>query len=107
ASAGPALVGELLAEAQSRGITVWCAATSLAACPRATLDDLRALDPTAIFFPSTPEALRANARALDLAPGLFDRQTPIIPGEALLVRAANATPIQIVPLQLPPYALRR
>ena len=107
ANAGPALVGELLAEARARGIAIWCAATSLAACPRATLEDLRALDPTAIIFPSTPEALRANARALDLAPGLFDRQTPIVPGEVLLVRAETATPIQIVPLQLPPYALRR
>ena len=106
ANAGPALIGELLEEVGAHGIAVWCAASSLAACPRGTLEALRALVPTAIIFPSTPESLRANARALDLAPSLFDRQTPIVPGEALLVRAETATPIQLVPLQLPPYALR-
>ena len=107
AAAGPGLVDELLTETRVRGVAVWCAATSLAACPRRTLAALQALDATIALFPSTPEALRANARALDLPPGLFDGRATLAPGEALLVRGETASPLQLLPLQLPPYALRR
>jgi hypothetical protein len=65
------------------------------------LEDLRALAPAVVLFPGTPESLRATARALDLAPGIFDGcATPSV-GEALVVRGDEATAVQVLPLHLP------
>ena len=57
--------------------------------------------PAAVIFPGTPESLRATARALDLAPGIFDDRANPSVGEALVVRGDEATAIQVLPLQLP------
>ena len=46
-----------------------------------------------------------DADLLPLPPeGRIDEPSP---GEALLVRGGTATALQLLPLQLPPYALRR
>lgn len=106
ASAGPALLEEVLTQARQTGVAVWCAAASLAACPRHALAALRALGPLAILFPAPPEGLRATARALDLPPGLFEGRAGLAADEALIVRGEEVTPVQLLPLALPPYALR-
>ena len=106
ASAGPALLGAIVTAAGRAGVPVWCAASSLAACPRPALEALRALDPLAILFPAQPESLRATARALDLPPGLFEGRAGIGVGEALVIHGEDATPIEVLPLALPPYTLR-
>lgn len=106
ASAGPALLAEILHRARQTGVAVWCAATSLAACPRPALEALRALRPLTVLFPAAPEGLRLTARALDLPPGLFEGRAGLGAGEALVVRGEEVTPIQLLPLALPPYTLR-
>lgn len=106
ASAGPALLGAVLAAAGRAGVPVWCAASSLAACPRPALEALRSLSPLAILFPARSDSLRATARALDLPPGLFEGRAGLDPGEALVIHGEDATPIQLLPLALPPYTLR-
>ena len=106
ASSGPALLGAVLTAAGRAGVPVWCAASSLAACPRPALEVLRALSPLAVLFPGQPDILRATARALDLPPGLFEGRAGLGAGEALVIHGDEATPIQLLPLSLPPYTLR-
>ena len=106
ASAGPALLGAILTAAGRAGVPVWCAASSLAACPRPALEALRALSPLVVLFPGQPDSLRATARALDLPPGLFEGRAGLGTGEALVIHGEDATPIQLLPLALPPYTLR-
>ncbi len=107
ARSGPALVDEIVARARHAGIALWSVAESLAACPRPALASLRALDPAAVIFPGRPEAVRATARALGLRPGLCDGRVLPTGGEALVVRGEEATMIATLPLQLPPYTMRR
>jgi len=106
ASAGPTLLSAILTAAGRAGVPVWCAASSLAACPRPALEALRALGPLAVLFPAQPDSLRATARALDLPPGLFEGRAGLSAGEALVIHGEDATPIQLLPLALPPYTLR-
>lgn len=106
-SAAPKILAELFAEAQARGIAVWCAASSLAAAPRPLTEALRALAPTAILLPGGDESTRLTARALDLHPTTIEQYCALGPGEVLLVRGDAATALRTVPLRLPPYASRR
>ena len=106
ASAGPPLLSAILTAAGRAGVPVWCAASSLAACPRSALEALRALSPLTVLFPAQADSLRATARALDLPPGLFEGRAGLGAGEALVIHGEDATPIQLLPLALPPYTLR-
>ncbi|MFN8511634.1 MAG: hypothetical protein U0841_03380 [Chloroflexia bacterium] len=66
ATAGPGLLHQLLSEARRLGATVWCVASSLAACPRDLLATLREQTPTLVVSPDAPESLRLLARTLEL-----------------------------------------
>jgi hypothetical protein len=106
-TAAPRALGALFTEAQSRGIAVWCGASSLAAAPRPLLDTVRALAPTTVLAGASDEVLRLTVRALRLATTATDAYHTLQPGEVLLVRDETSTPLRTVPLRLPPYALRR
>lgn len=112
ASSGAALLRELLAECRRVGADIWCLASSLAACPRDLLAELREHAPTLIASPDAPETLRLLARKLDLPLGLFDSLNQATVGEVVVVRsdatdeAPSVFPIRTLPLHLPAFAVR-
>jgi hypothetical protein len=106
-AAAPRALGALFAEAQARGIAIWCGASSLAAAPRPLLDTVRELTPTTILATTSDDAFRLTARALRLTATAHEAYQTRQSGEALLVRGEVSTPLRTVPLRLPPYTLRR
>jgi hypothetical protein len=116
ATAGPGLLRELLAEARRIGAAVWCVASSLAACPRDLLAELREQTPTLIASPDAPESLRLLARTLDLPLELFDSLNQATVGEVVVVRGdaesqthayADVFPVRTLPFPLATQSARR
>jgi hypothetical protein len=116
ATAGPGLLRQLLAEARRLGATIWCVASSIAACPRELLAALREQAPTLIVSPDAPESLRLLARSLDLPLELFDSLSQATVGEVIVVRRSTlpgddalpvATPIRTLPFPLATPTVRR
>ena len=115
AASGAAMLRELLGECRRIGAVVWCVASSLAACPRDLLAELREQAPTLIVSPDAPESLRLLARTLELPLGLFDSLSQATVGEVVLVRSGaefvdgggqqtampQVFPVRSLPLALP------
>lgn len=106
ATAGPALVLDLVAQIRRSGAALWCVASSLATCPRPVLAALRDLLPATVILAETPEAVRSTAAALGLPAAAVVGAAA--PGDALYIPrdATTALPLRLFPMHLPPYVLR-